>query len=90
MRKGAISASECIRTGRMVGLREAGLSYHDTAARTGHAATTVVCVWNLWREEGRAQRQAGTGPHNVTTAWDNRHIVRMAVMNRTASSTVLS
>ena len=30
--------------GRMVGLREAGLSNHDIAARTGHAATTVMHV----------------------------------------------
>ena len=36
----------------MVGLREAGLSYRDIAARTGHAATTVMRAWNQWREEG--------------------------------------
>ena len=48
--------------GRMVGLREAGLSYRDIAARTGHAATTVMRVCNQWREEGRTQRRAGTGP----------------------------
>ena len=34
--------------GRMVGLWEAGLSYHDIAARTGHAAMTVLRVWNQW------------------------------------------
>ena len=56
--------------GRMIGLREAGLSYHDIAALTGHAATTVMRVWNQWREEGRTQRRAGTGPRNVTTARD--------------------
>ena len=38
--------------GRMVGLQEAGLSYGDTAARTGHAAMTVMSVWNQWREDG--------------------------------------
>ena len=76
--------------GRMIGLREAGLSYRDIAASTGHAATTVMRVWNQWREEGRTQRLAGTGPRNVTTARDDRHLVRMVVMNRTASSTVLN
>ena len=40
------------RWGSMVGLREAGLSYRDIAARTGHAATTVMRVLNQWREEG--------------------------------------
>ena len=64
---------------RMVGLREAGVSNRDIAARTGHAAKTVVRVWNQWREEGRTQRRAGTGPRNVTTARDDRHLVLMAV-----------
>ena len=72
MRKGAISESAFER-GRMVGLREAGLSYRDIAAHTGHAAMTVMCVWNQWREEGRMQRRAGNGPqHGMTaflTAW---------------------
>ena len=76
--------------GRISGLREAGLSYRVIAARTGHAATTVMRVWNQWREEGRTQRGAGTGPRNVTTGRDDSHIVCMAVTGRTASFTVLS
>ena len=76
--------------GRMVVLREAGLSYRDIAARTGNAATTVMCVWNQWREEGRTQRRTGTGPRSVTTARDDRHLVRKAVTDHAASSTVLS
>ena len=34
------------------------------------------------------QRRAVTGPRNVTTAWDDSHLVRMAMTDRTASSTV--
>ena len=75
--------------GRMVSLREADLSYRDIAVRIGHAATTVMRVWNQWREKGRTQRRTGTGPRNVTTARNDRHLVRMAVTDRTASSTVL-
>ena len=75
--------------GRMVRLQEAGLSYHDTAAHTGHAAMTVMRVWNQLREEGHTQRRAGTGPRNVITARDDRHLVCMAVTNRTPSSMVL-
>ena len=76
--------------GRMVDLRKAGFSYRDIAARTEHAASTVMRLWNPWRKEGRTQRRAGTEPHDVTTARDDRHLVRMAVTYRTASSTVLS
>ena len=74
----------------MVGLREAGLSYCDIAAHTGHASMTVMHVWNQWREKGRMQRRAGTGPRNVTTAQDDWHLVRMAMTDCRASSTVLS
>ena len=76
--------------GRMVGLQEAGVSYCDIAACTGHAAMTVMRVWNQWREEGHTHRRAGTGLHNVTTAWDDRHHVRIPMTDRTVSSTVLS
>ena len=65
--------------GRMVGLREAGLSYRDIAARTGHAITKVMGVWNQWREEGRTHRREGTGPRTVTTAREDSHLVSMAV-----------
>ena len=75
---------------RMVGLQKAGLSYRDIVARTGHAAMIVMHVWNHWREEYRTQRRAGTGPCNVTTAQDNCNLVYMALMDCTASSTVLS
>ena len=76
--------------GSMVGLREAGLSYRDFAAHKGHAAMTVMRVWNQWREEGHTQRRASTGPRNVTTAWDDCHLVHMAMTDPTASSTVLT
>ena len=76
--------------GRMVDLRAACLSYRDIAVRIGHAATTVMRVWNQWREDGRTQRLAGTGPRNVTTARDDRHRVRKAATDRTVSTTVLS
>ena len=72
--------------GRMVGLQEAGLSYRDIAACKGHATMKVMCVWSQWREEGRTQRRAGTGPHNVITAWDDRHLVHMVVMDLSAST----
>ena len=42
--------------GRMVGLREAGLSYCDISAPTGHAAMTVIREWNQWIKEDHMQR----------------------------------
>ena len=77
--KGCNTGISAFEWGRMVGLREAGLSYHDIAACTGHAAPTVMRVWNQWREEGHTQGRAGTGPSNVTTARDDHHLICMAM-----------
>ena len=50
-----------------------------------------LCVYGTSGEKkDRTQRRASTGPSNVTTARDDRHLVRMDVTDRTASSTVLS
>ena len=49
-----------------------------------------LCVYGTSAEEGRTQRRAGTGLRNVTTARDDRHLVRMAVTDPTASFTVFS
>ncbi|KAJ8897134.1 hypothetical protein PR048_002480 [Dryococelus australis] len=61
--------------GIMIGLRE--------TARTVHAATTAMRVWHQWIEDGRMQRREGNGLLNVTTARDDRHLVRMAAKDRT-------
>ncbi|KAJ8879118.1 hypothetical protein PR048_019724 [Dryococelus australis] len=55
-----------------------------------HAATTAMHVCNPWIEEGSTQRRVGTGPRSVTTVRDDRNLVRMAVTERRASSTVLA
>ena len=47
-------------------------------------------MWKQWIEDGHTQRLAGTGPRNVTTAWDDCHLVRMTMTDCAASSTVLS
>ena len=36
-------------------------------------------LWNQWKEVGRTQTRTGTGPRNVTTARDDRHLVRIAM-----------
>jgi hypothetical protein len=42
--------------GTMVGFQEAGLSYHDILAHTGHAAMKAMHLWNQWIEEDCMQR----------------------------------
>ncbi|GFX45807.1 transposable element Tc1 transposase [Trichonephila clavipes] len=68
--------------GKIVGLREAGLSYRAVAARVQRNSSTIMRVSKQWTDEGR---KSGSGPQNVTSAPDDRRLVRMAQMDRTAS-----
>ncbi|KFM69281.1 Transposable element Tc1 transposase, partial [Stegodyphus mimosarum] len=76
--------------GRIIGLREAGLSYRAVASRVQRNSSTVMRVWKQWTDECRTTRKSGSGPRNVTSARDDRHLVRMARTDRTASSRQLA
>ncbi|GFX27839.1 transposable element Tc1 transposase [Trichonephila clavipes] len=76
--------------GRIVGLREAGLSYRAVAARVQHNSSTIMRVSKQWTDEGRTARKSGSGPRNVTSPPDDRRLVRMAQTDRTASSRQLA
>ncbi|GFW20122.1 transposable element Tc1 transposase [Trichonephila clavipes] len=43
-----------------------------------------------WTDEGRTARKSGSGPRNVTSAREDRHLVRMAQTDRTAFSRQLA
>ncbi|GFW01021.1 transposable element Tcb1 transposase [Trichonephila clavipes] len=47
-------------------------------------------VSKQWTDEGRTVRKSGSGPRNVTSAREDRRLVRMAQMDRTASSRQLT
>ncbi|GFX11155.1 transposable element Tcb2 transposase [Trichonephila clavipes] len=47
-------------------------------------------VSKQWTDEGRTARKSGSGPRNVTSARDDRHLVRMAQTDRTSSSRQLA
>ena len=50
--------------GRMVGLREAGLSYHDIAACTGHAVRQL-CVYGTSGEKRVVRRDEHILDHKM-------------------------
>ncbi|PRD33858.1 UNVERIFIED_CONTAM: Transposable element Tcb2 transposase [Trichonephila clavipes] len=47
-------------------------------------------VWKQWTNEQETTRKTGTGRRKVTSARDDRHLLRMAVNDRTASSRQLA
>ncbi|GFV52079.1 transposable element Tc1 transposase [Trichonephila clavipes] len=72
--------------GRIVGLREAGLSYRAVAARVQRNSSTNMRVSKQWTDEVRTARKSRSGPRNVTSAREDRCLVRMAQTDHTPSS----
>jgi transposase len=68
--------------GRIIGMREAGLSYRAIAHRVGRNVATVLRCCHAWFEEGRHQRVRGTGPRRRTTDRQDRHLRFLALRNR--------
>ncbi|GFT25231.1 transposable element Tc1 transposase [Trichonephila clavipes] len=60
--------------GRIVGLREAGLSYREVASRVQRNSSTIMRVSKQWTDEGRTARKSGGGSRNVTSARDDRRL----------------
>ncbi|GFW42684.1 transposable element Tc1 transposase [Trichonephila clavipes] len=71
--------------GRIIVLRERGFSYRAIGARVQRNSSTVKRVWNQWTGEHRTTRKTGSGRRKVTSAHDDRHLLSMAVYDRTAS-----
>ncbi|GFX94967.1 transposable element Tcb2 transposase [Trichonephila clavipes] len=47
-------------------------------------------VWKQWNDEKRTTVKAGSGRRKLTSAWGNRHLLRMAVNDRAALSRQLA
>ncbi|XP_071039865.1 uncharacterized protein [Parasteatoda tepidariorum] len=76
--------------GIIICLQEAGLSYRAVAARVQRNSSTVMRAWKQCTNECQTTRKSGSGPRNVTSARDDRHLVRMALTDRTAPSRQLA
>ncbi|GFT95989.1 transposable element Tcb2 transposase [Trichonephila clavipes] len=59
-------------------------------ARVQRDSSTVMRVWRWWTDEYRTTRKTGSGRRKVTSVRDDRHLLRMTVNDRTASSRELA
>jgi len=66
---------------RIVALLEEGFSQRYVAERLGINQSTVSRIWNRFRETGRYGRRIGSGRGRVTTAREDRNLVRAAIRN---------
>ena len=88
--EGEIPTNYEVWTGRIIGLREGGFSYHAIAACVQWNSSTVMRVWKQGTDKHRTARKTSSGRRKVTSEHDNRHLLQMTVNDGTASSSELA
>ncbi|GFT03792.1 HTH_Tnp_Tc3_2 domain-containing protein [Trichonephila clavipes] len=51
---------------------------------------TVSRIWNRWVQDGNTERRAGSQRPPITSSREDRHVTRMVLMDRAATSRALS
>ncbi|GFU39785.1 transposable element Tcb2 transposase [Trichonephila clavipes] len=68
---------------------EAGRSARQVARKLGHSDYVVRRCWDQWIREISFTRRPGSGRHQQTSHREDRHIVRNAQVQPTASSAAI-
>ncbi|KAI4466314.1 guanylyl cyclase [Holotrichia oblita] len=68
--------------GRIIGMREAGLSLREIARRVNRNISTVLRCWSKWSEEGVQHRRRGSGRPRTTTDREERRLRLLATRDR--------
>ncbi|GFW79708.1 HTH_Tnp_Tc3_2 domain-containing protein [Trichonephila clavipes] len=76
--------------GRIVAYRNRGLSCHNIASRVGRDPVTVRRIWNQWVQNGNTERRAESQRPPIISCREDRHVTRMALMDRAAISRALN
>ena len=76
--------------GRIVGMRESGLSLRDIAARLTRSISTISRIWRQWVQIGAERRQPGSGARRRTTTREDRHLIRLSLQGRFQSASILA
>ncbi|GFX51518.1 transposable element Tc1 transposase [Trichonephila clavipes] len=69
---------------RPFGFHEGGFFCRSMASHVQRNSSTVMRVWKQWTDEHRTTQKTGRGQWSLTSACDDRHLVCMAVNDRTA------
>ncbi|GFT84729.1 transposable element Tcb2 transposase [Trichonephila clavipes] len=75
--------------GRIIGMREAGWSARQVACQLGRSDCVVRRCWDQWIRDMSFTRRPGSGRSRQTSHREDRHIVRNARVQPTASSTAI-
>ncbi|GFV50673.1 transposable element Tcb1 transposase [Trichonephila clavipes] len=72
--------------GRIVAYRDCGLSFREIGSRVGRNQTTLMRICDRWMQEGTTDRRDRLHPPQCTTSLEDRHIMHMAVTDRSVTS----
>lgn len=75
--------------GRLCGMLEAGLTFRDVAERMNISTRTVQKWWTLFRNEGKCDRQSGSGRPRKSSSRQDASLVLMMKRNRFKSMEVI-
>ncbi|GFX90695.1 transposable element Tcb1 transposase [Trichonephila clavipes] len=76
--------------GRIGAYRDWGLSFKEIGSRGGRNQTTVKRICDRWMQEGTMDRRGRSHPPQCTTSCEDRHIVSMAVTDRSVTSRTIA
>ncbi|GFW59499.1 HTH_Tnp_Tc3_2 domain-containing protein [Trichonephila clavipes] len=87
-KRNAYQRVSAFNNGLIVAYRDCGLSYHSIAARVGQDPIPISRIWNRLVQDGNMERRAGSQRSPFTSNREDRHVTRMALMDRVATSRV--
>ncbi|GFU57884.1 transposable element Tcb1 transposase [Trichonephila clavipes] len=76
--------------GGIVAYRDCGLSFREIGSSVGRNQATVLRICDHWRQEGTRDRRGRLHPCQCTPSCENRHIVRMAMTDRSVTSRTIA
>ncbi|GFY25069.1 HTH_Tnp_Tc3_2 domain-containing protein [Trichonephila clavipes] len=65
---------------------DCSLSYRNIDDRVGRDPMTVSRIWNRWVQDGNKERHAGSQRPSFTSSRKDRHVTRMTLTDRAATS----
>ncbi|GFX77988.1 HTH_Tnp_Tc3_2 domain-containing protein [Trichonephila clavipes] len=65
-------------------------NYEIRHPRVGRDPISVSRIWNRWVQDGNTERRAGSQRPPINSSQEHRHVTRRALMDRAATSRVMS
>ncbi|GFV35649.1 HTH_Tnp_Tc3_2 domain-containing protein [Trichonephila clavipes] len=75
---------------RVVEYYDCILSYRNIAAGVGRYPKTVSRIWNQWVQDSNTDHRAGSQLPPITSNREDKHVTRMVLMDRAATSSIPS